>query len=1089
MQPVTPRFLSALRNSHRVVVQVDAYLDGDPVGQQLPIVGGSVTIDRISGVRRQLTVQIPDIAILPTLGAQLTPYGIELVVQRGIDYGDGVTELVPLGTFRLDVGTTTQASPTGYTGPDRAKALIDARFTGPRQASAIDAVAMIEALAVEVLPDVVVTNVDVTNPEDDSTTLPVIPQVIWDRERWDAMTSLAASLGAELYFSASGELLVARTPSITNPPVWTVDQGAHGVLIDFTRELSREDTFNGVVASGERADGMYPARAVALDDDPDSPTRWGGPFGQVTYFFESPLIHTPNGAARVAEALLSDKVALSRSVRLTCVPNPALDVGDVIAVRMPNGVDERHLIDRLTIPLDATSPMQIDTRTPSAAIVIVDPAPPLPDIDVPPPYVPPVLPPIDLPKPVPPPKLPKPPGGPHGPYIPGKPPPPGGPPTDPLRPDGIPVIPPVGGTDPNKPVQATGTFVLEGTALQAFRHHGVALPQHVWGPGGNSYAYVALEPWGWAGAPYHSNVRYTVNVHTGDDRGLTFAVRVRGDDNYADGYWKVVHSAFFPEGYYDLTRQEFTEPSGSLFVDRFGIYDDIITTGTTESWAPAPRHGSMGFGVHRTDRNDITNALCRFTVYDLDESATDKPAKLYIVGGDSRNLTTPLNSTTLDLGTEPFGGNPWNVGLTLAADVTASSLWIKVWTGPGQTGTLLGTWTQTLNVSGGAHVGYDPQFWQWVEFPHHYAQKVSGPTNNGGEGYLGIDTFGSEYAGDDATGVNATTGALIKTTAAPGDHEWSYATRIRGVGFEIGGGYWKPTAVTETIDTTNPSPVVDGVTLHEPDPRGPSWLDAIGIFDSARDGGSAHNTHRPNSRIDLPPQDWWVRRGWYVVYSNGDLAPSPGFPEEGPIAPASDVIFDPEQRGEDAQLIYVSGSGEPVWGIGASYENKYINSDGDPIPVRDSGGVGYGYPRGGQINYGNWATILDVALGGDASASFDKTSVTMPLVAHGETVPLVLAPPQQKNPVGGIKPGDSGDELFFLPYKPIRTKPEAVVQLNYHVAKSTTYIVNYEDGSLTVLPSMGGKEGDVVTIVYYHDPAPIVIDPIPSNPQPVVIPP
>jgi hypothetical protein len=944
MQPVTPRFLSALRNSHRVLVQVDAMIDGVVVATNLPIVSGSVSVDRTSGVRRQLSVQIADAAILPTLGAQLTPYGVELVVRRGIDYGDGTSELVPLGVFRLDVGTNAQAAPTTYTGPDRAKAMIDAAFLGPRASDPLDAVAQIEVLAHEVLPDIDVSNVNVTNPEDGTAVLPVIPQVFWDRDRWAAMSDLAASLGAELYFSAAGDLLVARTPTIGDDSVWTIDQGAHGVLVDFSRELSREDTFNGVVASGERSDGIYPARAVAIDDDPDSPTLWGGPFGQVTYFYASALIHTPNGAQQVADALLADKRALSRSVSLRCVPNPALDVGDVVAVRMPGGVDEQHLVDRITIPLDAGTPMSIETRTPDAVITIVDPPPPLPPIDVPPVTPMPPLPPYDIPKP---PKVPTLPdlthiGLPGPPYVPGLPNGPYGPGTDPYVPGGVPVVPPTGTTDPAEGVESGEAFTLGGASSQLPTIH------HKAGACSDGRATatinVSVGEWGDAGP-----ARTTGHYNVVGDLGAAFAiaVRVRGDDDGATGLWHVVHSGVADTEAKRSGDFVWDEPPPGRFVDMIGVYRREHVAGQTVHWEPpdGPRNGPRGHAVYRSSTDALVDGSrvdLTFRVYALSLAGggayTTRFDHGWIDGGGTRH---PVGSGNVGSPSQP--GLPSQVSVAYDLDLdgaVVNGFYADVVDASNDAG--IAHWTSSLIAPGSYYAATEPDGVKsgHLTFTGHNVLTVEGVTDQGGSAYIHFDAYG---------GVRNNPPSDIVTRYAYGIHDaphYAYSMvspgwRLRGGEYEFGGGYWSANGVNQYFTDEHPPPLDLGGNIAEPNSDSGVFLDALGV-------------------------------------------------EPGLSLNAADVI----QR-----------------------------------------------PR--------------------AYSSFD----------------------------GGIDPPATNGEVFTLRDKPIRTIPQVVVRLNNKVQKADTYDLDYGTGTFTVLPAMGGEPGDVVTVVYYHDAAAPIVDPLPDNPQPVITPP
>jgi hypothetical protein len=119
------------------------------------------------------------------------------------------------------------------------------------------------------------------------------------------------------------------------------------------------------VATGEGADTATPVRAVATDDGINSPTRWGGPFGRVPRFYSSPTITSESQAATAARSILAKESGLPYSVEFGTIANPALEPYDPIRARYP-GRTERHVIDRLTVPLTAAGAMSGATRQQAA---------------------------------------------------------------------------------------------------------------------------------------------------------------------------------------------------------------------------------------------------------------------------------------------------------------------------------------------------------------------------------------------------------------------------------------------------------------------------------------------------------------------------------------------------------------------------------------------------------------------------------------------------------------------------------------------------------------------------------------------------
>lgn len=61
-------------------------------------------------------------------------------------------------------------------------------------------------------------------------------------------------------------------------------------------------------------------------------------------------------------SLLEKYTARARRLTLSAVPNPALETGDVITVRLPDGSISPRLVDGFTIPLLVGEAMPLTTR-------------------------------------------------------------------------------------------------------------------------------------------------------------------------------------------------------------------------------------------------------------------------------------------------------------------------------------------------------------------------------------------------------------------------------------------------------------------------------------------------------------------------------------------------------------------------------------------------------------------------------------------------------------------------------------------------------------------------------------------------------
>jgi hypothetical protein len=346
------RFLPALRESHVPYTQVQL-LRTDGVVTDLSHTDGSVTVDRGSSVRRTCSVTVPDVSLLPmTPTDQLAVYGARLRIRRGIIYGDGTVEAVPLGLFRIDrISGDPALGPVTIDGSGLEAVIADDRFLTPYTTrGGATAIAAITGLIQSSIPGAVVVNW-----ASDAT----IGTRTWDAQgdRWAAVQECATAIGAEVYCDADGQFVIAELPDLLTAPVaWDVDAGESGVLISANRAFSRDGMYNVVVASGENSeDGTPPVTATVSDTDPTSPTYVSGPFGRVPKFYSSATLISPTLAQGAATKLLRDAVKPSATVSLTSLPNPCLEPGDVLRVTYEDGRRELQQVQSFTISLGLDS--------------------------------------------------------------------------------------------------------------------------------------------------------------------------------------------------------------------------------------------------------------------------------------------------------------------------------------------------------------------------------------------------------------------------------------------------------------------------------------------------------------------------------------------------------------------------------------------------------------------------------------------------------------------------------------------------------------------------------------------------------------
>lgn len=360
MQTVSPNFLASLVTNYRLAARVDAHLGVTLLLGNVPYSAGSVTADRGNKISRSLSLTISDIALMPrAAGDALAVYGNTIRAYRGVRFTDGTEEVVPVGVYRIeDPQGDRDLGPITLTGKSLECAVSDEPFLAPFSTSLYGSCSLaIEALIVGALPDAIVTN--------EATEDPPPATVTWDDQddRWDAVESLASAMGAECACGPDGTFYIRDLPDLaTATPVWDVLAGDGGALVSATTGMDRTKFKNGwLVTGGNGADNAPPVSSLVVDDDPLSPTRWGGPMGHAQGRVQSSLLTTIGQCAVLAESKLRDSLGVTSSISLKSVPNSALEPGDCIRVRYADGYAELHIVQSITMPLTASGEFTLTT--------------------------------------------------------------------------------------------------------------------------------------------------------------------------------------------------------------------------------------------------------------------------------------------------------------------------------------------------------------------------------------------------------------------------------------------------------------------------------------------------------------------------------------------------------------------------------------------------------------------------------------------------------------------------------------------------------------------------------------------------------
>jgi hypothetical protein len=352
-----------LGQSHSIAARVTVTSPNGGAYVDLPISAGEVDIDTTSQVRTKATFTA-DMDFWPATPLDLlAPFGSRAFIEYGIGLPAGLIEWVPCGVFVLDQSQRQRPVSTSQTGVavqlnDLSALVADDRFEAPTQTVAgATCVAEITRLIQEVL------GIDVAVIDLTGSTL-VAAQIEMQRDRWaEGIEALADAIGAEVFFDRLGQPTIRPVPTLADTAVWTVTTGpTDSILISQTDTLSRDAVYNAVVASGQRSDGTAPVYSVVTDDDPTSPTFYGGPFGKKPRFYSSALLTTVDDCTVAGIALLERARGTGAQVALETLVNPAIDGGDVLTL-VQDGTLTTHIVDQASIPLGPDGTQKLGTRS------------------------------------------------------------------------------------------------------------------------------------------------------------------------------------------------------------------------------------------------------------------------------------------------------------------------------------------------------------------------------------------------------------------------------------------------------------------------------------------------------------------------------------------------------------------------------------------------------------------------------------------------------------------------------------------------------------------------------------------------------
>jgi len=350
-------YRAALHGPHRRVSYVTATdINGVVLAQDVPILGGTVRANLTNRVTRSADLEIPYSYFPDTETDPFSPYVGVVRIRSGIALGNGTEYTFPLFTGRVYNASLEEDGRAVLRADDLAADVVAARFEQPMASSRslfATYVYEIQRLITDALPGAEFGTGELTDS--------VVPSLVWDEDRGQALDDLASAIGCRWYALGDGSFVIRRLDYSPAAPVQEFRDGPGGLMSRARISRTRDGAANSVVVVSERLDGSDPVRVVRRDNRPSSPTRWGGLFGRVVRIVKVQTPQTQNEAQLLAGAQLSASVALTEQWSCTVVPDQSIEPGDTARLRYRGRMADQ-VLDTVTYPLGPKSPMLLGSR-------------------------------------------------------------------------------------------------------------------------------------------------------------------------------------------------------------------------------------------------------------------------------------------------------------------------------------------------------------------------------------------------------------------------------------------------------------------------------------------------------------------------------------------------------------------------------------------------------------------------------------------------------------------------------------------------------------------------------------------------------
>lgn len=351
-----PTYRAVLAGPHEMVVRVEIW-DGDTrLIDDLPYLGGSVNASLTNRVTRNLNLTLPEDLYPYDDDDPLSPAGNEIHVYRGVRYGNDLEVVFPVFKGKIESVEMSGEGTAELEAADYAQLIEDAEFVRPYNSSVgVGVYQQFQELVLDAVPGAAF------GPSDDF--WQPMPALTWETDRGAALDEVGATAGAFWYALADGRYVLRRVPwTVAGAPALTLTDGPGGIIHDALPRKTREGVYNSVTAVGERTDGTDPVYGVAEDIYPGSPTYVNGKFGRKHKLLRVQAASSQQAAVSAARAYLRRAKALAFTWSWSQVPDPAMELGEVVGLAVRGRTGIIQVVSGFNIPLDVNQQMNVTAR-------------------------------------------------------------------------------------------------------------------------------------------------------------------------------------------------------------------------------------------------------------------------------------------------------------------------------------------------------------------------------------------------------------------------------------------------------------------------------------------------------------------------------------------------------------------------------------------------------------------------------------------------------------------------------------------------------------------------------------------------------